>query len=35
MVERPIYWNNRGVGTDTVGGVGIRGGRDRNHKAQS
>jgi hypothetical protein len=22
MVERSMYWNNRGAGTDTIGGVG-------------
>lgn len=24
MVERAMYWNSRGAGTDTVGGTGIR-----------
>ena len=22
MVERSMYWNNRGAGTDTIGGYG-------------
>jgi hypothetical protein len=22
MVERAMYWNNRGAGTDTIGGYG-------------
>ena len=25
MVERSMYWNNRGAGTDTIGGTRTRG----------
>ena len=36
MVERSMYWNNRGAGTDTIGGyLGLNDRTRMNHEGQS